>query len=265
MRPAEPVLDPVALQAAARRYRHFRAPGVSYATVRDYCDSFDHLRALATMSGDLKDVQRPWALKAVLGAAGGRRGRVLEIGAGQPVVADLLQRLGHEVWVADPYDGTGNGPTEYRRFRSLYPALHLVPERFCPTTTLPAAEYFDCIYSISVLEHVPRTGLAEVMAGLRHFLRPDGITIHAVDHVLRGNGADGHLAGLRALCPGWGVSGPELDDLLGRLTGDTETYYLSAEGHNRWRGTTPYDEFPMRVCVSVQYCGPRPAAGGRVR
>lgn len=262
MRPAEPVLDAAATRDAARRYHDFRAPGVTYATVRDYCDSFDHLRPLATMSGDLKDVQRPWALKAVLGAARGRRGRVLEIGAGQPVVADLLQRLGHEVWVVDPYDGSGNGPTEYRQFRALYPALHLVPERFGAATTLPAAEYFDCIYSISVLEHVPRAGLGEVMAGLRRFLRPDGITVHAVDHVLRGNGADEHLAGLRVLCAGLGAPQGELDAVLGRISGDTETYYLSAEGHNRWRGSTPYDEFPMRVCVSVQFCGPRPAAGG---
>jgi hypothetical protein len=260
MRPAEPVLTAATLHDAARRYRDYRAPSVSYATVRDYCDSFDHLRPLATMSGDLKDVQRPWALKAVLGAARGRRGRLLEIGAGQPVVADLLRRLGHEVWVVDPYDGSGNGPTEYRRLRALYPGLHLVPERFSPTTSLPAAGYFDCVYSISVLEHVPRSGLGEVFAGLRRFLHPDGITIHAVDHVLRGNGADEHLGGLRALCSGWGVPEPELDDVLRRLVRDTETYYLSAEGHNRWRGSTPYDEFPMRVCVSMQYCGPRPGA-----
>ena len=265
MRPAEPVLDAAALRDAARRYRDHRAPGMSYATVRDYCDSHDHLRPLATMSGDLKDVQRPWALKAVLGAARGRRGRVLEIGAGRPVVADLLQRLGHEVWVVDPYDGSGNGPTEYRQFRSLYPALRLVPERFCATTSLPGPEYFDCIYSISVLEHVPRNGLGEVMAGLRRFLRPDGINIHAVDHVLRGDGADEHLAGLIALCWGWGVPEAELDDVLRRLAEDTETYYLSAEGHNRWRASTPYDEFPMRVCVSMQYCGPASRTEGGMR
>ena len=72
------------------------------ARCRDYCDSFDHLQPLATLNGDLKDLQRPWMLKAVLGAARGRRGRLLEIGAGEPFVADLLRRLGHEVWIVDP-------------------------------------------------------------------------------------------------------------------------------------------------------------------
>ena len=33
-----------------------------------------------------------------------------------------------------------------------------------------------------------------------------------------------------------------------------DTYYLSAESHNRWRNGVPYDEFPMRVCVSIQSC-----------
>ena len=36
------------------------------------------------------------------------------------------------------------------------------------------------------------------------------------------------------------------------MDADTETLYLSAEAHNRWRGNVPYDRFPMRVCVSIQ-------------
>src|SRR5438309_3747012 len=45
---------------------------------------------------DLKDVQRPWALKAIVGSV--RPGsRLLEIGAGKPVVADQLAQLGYDV------------------------------------------------------------------------------------------------------------------------------------------------------------------------
>src|SRR5207248_6507130 len=61
------------------------------ATVKDFVDSHEYLRPLATVQGDLKDVQRPWAVKAIL-ANVPRGGRVLEIGAGQPFVADLLAR-----------------------------------------------------------------------------------------------------------------------------------------------------------------------------
>ena len=35
---------------------------------------------------------------------------------------------------------------------------------------------------------------------------------------------------------------------------ENEAYFLSAESHNRWRGAVPYDEFPMRRCVSIQLC-----------
>ncbi len=240
------------LRAAGERYHDFEAAPLSYATVRDYCDSFDHLRTLATANGDLKDSQRPWVLKAILGATRGRRQRFLEIGAGEPLVAALLERLGNEVWVVDPYDGSGNGPTDYERYRADYPRLHFVREQFGPDRAGVKPGSVDCVYSISVLEHIPPTGLLSVMAGMKRFLRPDGVSIHAVDHVHRGRGADEHLANLRIMANAWGVSQAELDAVLAALTRDTDTYYLSAESHNRWRGSVPYDDFPMRVCVSVQ-------------
>ena len=45
-----------------------REAGTSYATVRDYCESVDLLPEITPTDGDLKNVQRPWALKAFLHA-----------------------------------------------------------------------------------------------------------------------------------------------------------------------------------------------------
>ncbi len=258
MRKTENLLDAAALAAAAERYSTYPVAPLGYGTVRDYCDSFDHLGPLATMNGDLKDLQRPWMLKAIiarLGARGGARGaRLIEIGAGEPFVADLLQRLGHEVWIVDPYDGSGNGPREFRRFRGECRDLKFVREQFSAATRKLKPASFDCVYSISVLEHIPAAALTGVMAGLRRFLKPDGITIHAVDHVHRGNGAAEHLANLRLMMAGLGHSPEDLERTLAATSADIDTYYLSAESHNRWRGGVPYDEFPMRVCVSIQSC-----------
>jgi hypothetical protein len=107
-----------------------------------------------------------------------------------------------------------------------------------------------------VLEHVPPAGLSGVFRGLCKHLTPTGLSIHAVDHVHRGNGAHEHLANLRFMAEGFGFSQASLDRLLTRLTEDTETYYLSTESHNRWRGQTSYEEFPMRVCPSIHFiCG----------
>jgi glycosyltransferase involved in cell wall biosynthesis len=236
---------------ASRLYSCFPLKPLSYGTARDYCDSFDNLQSLATANGDLKDCQRPWVLKAILSKVR-PKGRLLEIGAGEPIVADLLQQLGHEVWIVDPYDGSGNGPTRYEQYRSQYPNLRFVRSTFGDGLGEIEENSLDCIFSISVLEHVPRSALHSVFKGMRRFLRHDGSTIHAIDHVHKGNGAEEHLANLRCMMNGFGFQQEELDDLLAALSQDTETYYLSAESHNRWRAGVPYDQFPMRVCVSIQ-------------
>jgi hypothetical protein len=235
----------------ASRYSSFPLKPLSYGTVRDYCDSFDNLLPLATASSDLKDCQRPWMLKAILSRVRAK-GRLLEIGAGEPMVADLLQQLGYEVWIVDPYDGSGNGPTQYEQYRSQYPNLKFVRALFSDGLREIKENSLDCIFSISVLEHIQGAALQSVFRGMRHFLKQDGSTIHTIDHVHRGNGAEEHLANLRCMMHGFGFQQEELDHLLTALTEDTETYYLSAEGHNRWRGDMPYDQFPMRVCVSIQ-------------
>jgi SAM-dependent methyltransferase len=241
--------DEAALRGLNARYSTFEMPPIGYATVRDFADSLDYLNPLATAQGDLKDAQRPWMLKAILGSAPSGS-RVLEIGAGQPYVADILSRLGYEVWLVDPYDGSGNGPIEFEQFRAACPDIRFVRAEFSDELDIPAGD-FDCVYSISVLEHIDEQGLDAVARGMRRALAPTGHSIHAVDHVLRGNGDLEHLQRLRYLTNRVGIAGSELDNTLSSLSADTETYFLSAESHNRWRGSTPYDEFPMRVCVSV--------------
>jgi glycosyltransferase involved in cell wall biosynthesis len=247
--------EPAAIKAVAKQYiGKYKTESLSYATVRDYCDSFDNLQPLATANHDLKDVQRPWIFKAILGnvPAGGR---LLEIGAGEPLVADLLQQLGYEVWVVDPYDGTGNGPKEFEAFRAQYPKVKFVRDLFSDRLQIPS-NHFDCIYSISVLEHVPTEFIGGLLAGLKKFLKPGGLNLHAIDHVHMGNGAEEHLAKLKKYVEGFGLDVEGLKKLLmEKLPRDPDVYYLSAEAHNGWRGNRKYSEFPMRVCISVQTCG----------
>jgi hypothetical protein len=35
------------------------------------------------------------------------------------------------------------------------------------------------------------------------------------------------------------------------MESDPETYFVSAEAHNRWRGDLPYDQYTMRRIGSV--------------
>src|SRR5947207_559477 len=94
----------------------FRIAELTHGTVSDFCDSCDHIPYLTNIQGDLKDLQRPAALKAILGLC--RPGSsVLEVGAGEPYVSHMLSELGYTVTVVDPYDGSGRGPTEFEHYQ----------------------------------------------------------------------------------------------------------------------------------------------------
>jgi glycosyltransferase involved in cell wall biosynthesis len=248
-----PAVPETALRDVRERYAARTVPRLGYGTVRDYVDSAERLPSLATASRDLKDVQRPWAVKAILGSVE-PGARLLEIGAGEPVVAELLARLGYDVTVVDPYDGRDRGPADVDAVRAAAPHVRVLQGLF--PRDLPDEARFDCIYSISVLEHLPAETLDRLGADIARFTSNGGPTIHAIDHVLRGPGDAEHLARLRRLAVSFGVAQHELDELLARLDDDPETYFLSAESHNRWRAGARYDEFPMRRCVSIQLCLP---------
>ena len=235
-----------------RHYSDYAVDKLSYATVRDFCDSMDNLRSLATINNDLKDVQRPWVLKAIVSSVP-HGAKLLEIGAGDPHVANILDQLGYDVTVIDPYDGTGNGPKEFDAVSRQFPRIKFIRDFFNTETKGIELNSFDCIYSISVLEHVPDPDLVELFKAARMFGKSEGFSsIHAIDHVLVGNGAESHLEKLKLMVKELALDVVELDKMLVRLADDVETYYLSAESHNMWRGGLPYDKFPMRKCVSIQ-------------
>ncbi|HSJ16869.1 MAG TPA: hypothetical protein VK920_02100 [Solirubrobacterales bacterium] len=237
------------LWRVAERYRgRFEPPPLSYGTVRDYADSCEALPGLAAANEDMKDLQRCWALKAVVGNVEPGR-RVAEIGAGEPLVAGVLARLGYEVVVVDPYDGTGNGPLEYRAFRRAYPELTFVRETFPPRHGIAGG--CSVVYSISVLEHVAVESVEAVVSAAREMVAPEGCCIHAIDHVVRGWGERAHRERLERVIRASAIDPELLDRTLASLDEDPETYFVSAEAHERWRGSLAYDEYPMRKIASV--------------
>jgi hypothetical protein len=239
----------------AERYTgSFPLPPISHGTVRDFADSADHLTGLAGASFDMKDLQRCWTIKAILGNVE-RGSRILEIGAGEPLVAGLLSRLGYDVTVVDDYQGGGNGPREFTRFQAAYPDVHFVRELFPPSE--PIGDDFAAVFSISVLEHVPLDQVATVVeTGHALVAKRGGCSIHAVDHVLAGWGADEHREKLDRIVAALGLSERELAEKIAEMEADPETYFVSAEAHNRWRGDLPYDQYTMRRIGSVDLFRP---------
>jgi hypothetical protein len=234
---------------AARYERSFKPEPISYGTVRDLNDSVDQMRGLAGANLDMKDMQRCWTIKAILGRV--RRGsRLVEIGAGEPLVAGVLSRLGYEMTVVDPYMGSGNGPREFKAFKAAYPDIRFIRQEFPPAEAIGGQ--IDAVYSISVLEHVPLEQIDGVIGAARELLGDQGgASIHAVDHVVAGWGADAHREKLERIVDAMGLSSSELATVITRLEADPETYFVSAEVQNRWRGDLPYDDYPMRRICSV--------------
>ncbi|MGH2991712.1 MAG: hypothetical protein ACRDMA_17985 [Solirubrobacterales bacterium] len=244
-----------ALWRIGERYRgRFPLPPVSYGAVRDWADSRETLGGLATASLDMKDMQRCWALKAVVGSVE-PGGRVVEIGAGEPLVAGVLSRIGYEVIVVDPYDGSGNGPREYRAFSAAYPELTFVHDTFPPRD--PIAGPIAAVYSISVLEHVPTDSVEGVVRAARELAATTGgPCVHAIDHVVRGWGAEDHRARLDRIATASDLPPGALDEAIERLEHDPDAYFVSAEAHDRWRGGLPYDDYPMRRIGSINIFTP---------
>src|SRR5437762_952673 len=124
------------VQSSGATYNHIMQkskflawPRISVATVADYVESYELLPLLATNAGDLKDVQRPWAVKVIFGSVP-KNSMLCEIGAGERLVADILQRSGYSVTVVDTYLGLGQGPTEFETFKKKYPNLRFTREFF---------------------------------------------------------------------------------------------------------------------------------------
>jgi SAM-dependent methyltransferase len=250
-------------------------PGLGYGTVEEFCDSSDHLGFLTNIQGDLKDLQRPAALKFILGLLP-PNSSLLEIGAGEPYVAHILSELGYKLTVVDPYDGSGRGPTEFEYYVNKYPNVKIIRGLFSESLTELEPSALDCIYSISVLEHIHQPALSQVFSGIKRFLRPGGYSLHIIDHVLSGEGREfheDHLAEIVSMQGALDGTPPSkmiglFSRLLTRAAQDVDTYCLSAEGHNRWRGGAPYSSFRFRKVISVNSCnryedlpsGPVPAS-----
>ena len=178
--------------------------------------------------------------------------KLLEIGAGNPWVANMLADIGYDVTIIDPYDGRSHGPTEFAKFAKHFPKIKFLRDVFPTGCRSINALPYDCIYSISVLEHLQLNEIDEVICGMKMMTVPGGVTIHAIDNVLLENGAQWHRSSLERIGSHLEITPDQISSLLDKANNDPDTYFLSAEAHNLWRGSLPYEQFPMRRCISIQ-------------
>ena len=218
-----------------------------YATVREYNVFVEVLPDLTPISTDLKNVQRPWVVNKILDTMS--TGRVLEIGADRCQLADYLQKRGFEVWVIDVYDRFGGGGATFEQVKSKFPALN-IQRGFLHEDKMLPSEYFDAVYSCSVLEHTPAEHIEATVNRIGDCLKLGGFSIHAVDFTVQGIMVNHKHCNEVLRCHGARITAEEIAE---QALSDLDTFYLSPQGHCNWRKylKRSYEEYPYRKVTSL--------------
>jgi hypothetical protein len=222
--------------------------GLSYATVADYAHSMDAMPHLMAASSPPLGPQRGWAIKALV-ATVPEGASILELAGSSPLAAGVLARLGYSVTVLDPFDGTASEPHTFTAITRNYSALEFIRDHLPPTAPLPRR--YAAVYSLGLLDRLePDRAAAVVEAGL-NALEPGGVSLHSFAQVLSGWGVDDASARLTSILGAAGIDEAAATTALEPMATDPETYLVSAEAHDSWRGSVPYESYPMRRIGSL--------------
>ena len=106
--------------------------------------------------------------------------RIMEVGGGN---SRLLKKLSgtYECWNIDKLDGLGNGPTS-----AHIDNVHLVKDYMGNFNTDIPADYFDFVFSVSVLEHVPQDDdvlFENIVNDINRVLKKGAYSLHLFDIV----------------------------------------------------------------------------------
>jgi ubiquinone/menaquinone biosynthesis C-methylase UbiE len=121
----------------------------------------------------LKGIQDAFILSQL---AGIEKKKIAEIGGGQSRVLTLLSEK-NECWNVDKMEGAGKGPKKYKEISGV----KLVKTYMGDYSSDLVENYFDVVFSISVVEHVIPENLPDFFKDMTRILKPGGLCIHAID------------------------------------------------------------------------------------
>jgi SAM-dependent methyltransferase len=175
---------------------------IDYATIDQYMEYLDYPEKINQIAwpphGNLKEYQRFWAYKQIANglASTSRPGttadqpagagvRILEIGAGTPSLLSTIQKdFGCDCWILDRYEGCGGGPTDLAKYREQYPGIHFVTGDIGDFSAELPDDYFDFVFSVSVIEHVPFDRWEQCFQDMLRVAKRGATLFHAIDLVL---------------------------------------------------------------------------------
>ncbi len=111
--------------------------------------------------------------------------KLLEVGGGNSRVIQALKQ-DYECWNIDKFEGVGNGPMQVNDEIGY----QLVSAYIGDFSSELRENYFDCVFSISTLEHVPETEqtFKNVCNDINRVLKPGGLSLHCFDVVIHKGG-----------------------------------------------------------------------------
>lgn len=132
----------------------------------------------------IKAHNRPW-IEAVSNFSKGEK--IIEVGGAYSLLPKYLSdKYGVEAWIGDDF-GLSNNDEMWSRWgdpRDLpkqYPSVNYVFESFGKYDKKYPDKYFDCIFSVSTLEHIPYEYRLDVFKDMNRCLKSGGQQVHAVD------------------------------------------------------------------------------------
>lgn len=137
----------------------------------DWCDSgLVNLQRL-----DIKAAQDAWVLSQI---ASSTELRIAEIGGGDSRVLSKLKGS-NECWNIDRLEGKHGGPS--RETIAMHEGVRYVDAYLGDYSADLPDNYFDIVFSISVIEHVPDSRYKVFFQDMARIMKPQAKTYHAID------------------------------------------------------------------------------------
>jgi len=150
----------------------------------EYWDALNNKQVFQKLDGftikaldGLKHIQDAWMLNQLNST---NNSKVLEIGGANSRVLPALQG-NNEKWNLDEFKGAGNGPLEINNIDDV----KLVRRNLGEFSVELPDNYFDLVFSISVIEHIPEKYQDSFWKDHARIMKPGAIGVHVIDLYLK--------------------------------------------------------------------------------